>query len=330
MSKSNASASAFGWDFQVNSAILLMLENIKDAKKVRVEGVDEDIEITFEDKTKIYAQVKAVEKPEDTSNVIGKLTKALETLSAASKKGDGRLFTYVTNSYNPFNNKETIPYFIGRTHLYFNELPIFARNKIKDIIKKKNYSDLDVNKMDIRVIPFYGDDLKNRYKEIKSYINEFLEEIEIKAEVNNTKIMNIWQNDFFHNATQSNTSISISKEKMIWPLIVIVVESTVAKDYENDFDEEDIEEIEQKYKDIINHNTMRYEMVSRVLTDYIEKKDKIKVFVKEQWENYLDIVKEIESDEEIKESIVKIILYKILKRRKDIKRIKKGANLLDN
>ena len=31
MSDRNASASAFGWDFQTNSAILLMLENIKDA-----------------------------------------------------------------------------------------------------------------------------------------------------------------------------------------------------------------------------------------------------------------------------------------------------------
>ena len=42
MSDRNASASAFGWDFQANSAILLMLENIKDAKRIRVEGADED------------------------------------------------------------------------------------------------------------------------------------------------------------------------------------------------------------------------------------------------------------------------------------------------
>ena len=43
MANRNASASAFGWDFQANSAILLMLENIKDAKRVRVEGADEDV-----------------------------------------------------------------------------------------------------------------------------------------------------------------------------------------------------------------------------------------------------------------------------------------------
>ena len=39
MSDRNASSSAFGWDFQANSAMLLMLENIREAKRVRVEGV---------------------------------------------------------------------------------------------------------------------------------------------------------------------------------------------------------------------------------------------------------------------------------------------------
>lgn len=52
MSSRNASPSAFGWDFQVNSALLLMLENIKEAKRVRVEGADEDIEITLQDQSK--------------------------------------------------------------------------------------------------------------------------------------------------------------------------------------------------------------------------------------------------------------------------------------
>ena len=136
MSDRNASASAFGWDFQANSAILLMLENIKDAKRVRVEGADEDIEITLQDQLKVYAQAKAVEKPDDTSHVIDKLTKALETLSDAAKKGDGSLFTYVTNSSNPFNNQRTLSYFTGRTHLGYDELPDAAQNKINEIIQK--------------------------------------------------------------------------------------------------------------------------------------------------------------------------------------------------
>lgn len=234
MSERNASTSAFGWDFQVNSAILLLLENIKDAKRVRVEGATEDIEITLEDKNKIYAQAKAVAKPDDTSNVNNKLKKALETLNEASKKKDGNLFTYVTNSSNPFNNQKTIPYFTRRTHLSFNELPDAAQKKIKDIISKNRYTDLNLQQFDVRVIPFYGNDPKNRYKEIKACIDEFLE----KAEVNLfglNKIMEIWQKDFFHNATLTDTSVSITKQSIIWPLIVLVMDNTAASDYKKEF-----------------------------------------------------------------------------------------------
>ena len=39
MSDRNASASALAGIFKTNSAILLMLENIKDAKRVRVEAL---------------------------------------------------------------------------------------------------------------------------------------------------------------------------------------------------------------------------------------------------------------------------------------------------
>jgi hypothetical protein len=41
MKPSNASASAFGWDFQSNAAIILMLKNIERASKVKVEGLTE-------------------------------------------------------------------------------------------------------------------------------------------------------------------------------------------------------------------------------------------------------------------------------------------------
>lgn len=210
MSDRNASSSAFGWDFQANSAMLLMLENIREAKRVRVEGSDEDIEITLDDHTKIYAQAKAVEKPDDTSHVIDKLTKALETLSDAAKNGDGSQFTYMTNSSNPFNNQRTVSYFTGRTHLGFDELPDQAQKRIKDIITKNGFADLDVHKLDIRVIPFYGNDLKNRYKEIQACVNEFLATVNVDLPGVNAEIMEIWQRIFFsmlRRATQLSPSL---------------------------------------------------------------------------------------------------------------------------
>lgn len=84
----NATASAFGWEFQSSAAIMLMLKNIVEAFEVKVEGKNEDVEITFSNGKKLMAQVKAVEDPDDFKNVKRKLEKGLQTLNAASKVAD--------------------------------------------------------------------------------------------------------------------------------------------------------------------------------------------------------------------------------------------------
>ena len=63
MAKSRrANAVVFGFDFQVNAAIVLMIENIEDLKSLRLEGNYEDIEIELENNQYILAQAKAVER----------------------------------------------------------------------------------------------------------------------------------------------------------------------------------------------------------------------------------------------------------------------------
>ena len=327
MNDRNASASAFGWDFQTNSAILLMLENIKEAKRIRVEGSDEDIEITLQDSRKIYAQAKSVARPDDYSHVINKLSDALKTLSHAAKNGDGVLFTYITNSSNPFNNQRTMSYFTGRTHLNFDELPDAAQIRIKTIVQNKGYDDLDLQKLDIRVIPFYGNDIKNRYKEIQACVNEFLNEVHVDTPGINTEIMTIWQRNLFQNATQTNTTINVSKDRMIWPLIVLVVNNIGATDYRKDFNDDEINEIERKYKLIINQDTMSYELLSKIFSDYKKSRLSAKQFVIDYGNNYRYLVNMIETDDSTKESLIKIILYRIVTQRKYIQDIKRGANL---
>lgn len=327
MKNRNASASAFGWDFQVNAAILLMLENIEKAEKIRVEGKDEDIEITLNDKKRIYSQVKAVLKPDDYSHVIEKLTSSLETLNQSARNGDGFLYTYITNSPNPFNNQKTMSYFTSNTHLYFDELPDIAKNKINDILNKKGFTNIDTKRLDIRVIPFYGDDLKNRYKEIKNTINDFLRKLDIQADYLVTEILTTWQRDFFQNSTQTNKDIVIDKKKMIWPLIVLLTNNVTANCYKNDFNEEECTEIERKYKFVINDQTMLYEFVTKVITDHIKCNESIKFFVDNYWKHYLERLVDIDTDESEKKILMKIILYRILYNRKYISKIKEGVNL---
>ena len=326
MTSSNASPSVFGWDFQINAAILMVLENIQESKAVRVEGATEDIEITLLNHEKIYGQAKSVVRLDDDSHVIENLEKALRTLNRAARNGDGRLFTYVTNAPNPFKEDHTRLYFNGLSHLGFEELSETAQDKIKNLLQKNGFSDLDVKKLDVRVIPFYGDDLRYRYKEIKGSIRDFLGHMDIDIPGIDEKIMGLWQKDFFHNATQVDTSITITKEKLIWPLIVFVTDKVIAREYKKDFDEEQAEEIENQYKLIIHQNVMNYRLVSRVLSGFRRSKLSVTGFVASKWQEYLDIVSMV-ADAEVKESLVKIILYRILTQRDMIRKIKKGANL---
>ena len=63
MSKSRrANSVLFGFDFQVNAAIVLMLENMKEMDSLRLESDLEDIEIFLSNGKSILAQAKAVEK----------------------------------------------------------------------------------------------------------------------------------------------------------------------------------------------------------------------------------------------------------------------------
>lgn len=219
-------------------------------------------------------------------------------------------------------------YFIGDTHLSFYELPELGKRKIEEIINNENLTKLDTEKMDIRIIPFLGEDLKNRYKFILKYIDQFLNNLHISEPGINSEILNQWQNEFFHNATVPDTAISISKKQLIWPIIVIVIEKTTAREYKNDFDEDEAEEIEKKYKTLINIHTMHYEMITRVTTSYVEAgARRIKDFIERHWREYLDIVDEVELDEASKEILLKIILYRILAQGSQINKIKNGVNL---
>ena len=49
-----ADAVMFGFDFQINSAIVLMIENIKDLKAIRLEGNEEDIKLTLNDDSLVF------------------------------------------------------------------------------------------------------------------------------------------------------------------------------------------------------------------------------------------------------------------------------------
>lgn len=167
-----AHAVLFGFDFQVNAAIVLMLENIKELKSLRLEGNEEDIELTLEHDQKILAQAKSVENASsDFSNVRANLKKALTTLSEGSQKVNAKQLIFITNSPNPFNDNNSRSIFWGLTHRPFSTLPSSAQKTIMEYLNKID-NPLDPQKFIVQVFPFETDDETERYKAVMQAIKK--------------------------------------------------------------------------------------------------------------------------------------------------------------
>ncbi|MDR2457643.1 MAG: hypothetical protein LBD41_04095 [Clostridiales Family XIII bacterium] len=330
MKSSKATASAFGWDFQSNAAIILMLRNIKRATEVKVEGENEDIEIKSEDKYLLMSQVKAVMDPQDFTNVKQKLKKGLQTLSDAAKTLEVEKLVYVTNSPNPFNNKETMYMFSSPLNLIpFSELPDSCKQTINNICFDKNY-ELDTNLLMICVIQFYGEDTVERYKVLLSNTIEFLNSIKA-TNISAGELLEYWQHSFYINASQKTAVIT--KKSMIWPIIVLTCDANDNDSYLEDYDKNDTTEILENYKTIINLYTERFEFVSLIISDFIDFKgelnsrENVKKFISEKWYNYKDYFDLRDLDQTILKAIIRLIISKILNCRNVIQNIKKEVNL---
>lgn len=327
---SNATASAFRWEFQSNAAIMLMLKNIVEASKVKVEGDTEDVEITFSSGKMLMAQAKAVENPDDFKNVKGKLKAGLRTLNAASKISDVEQLVFVTNSPNPFNNIATMYKFSSPLNMVpFSELPTSCQRAISDICSTSGYS-IDTSMLTICVMQFHGEFEDERYKVLQSMIGEFLNKLGVER-VSTGQILSLWQHSFMVNASQRKTVIT--KESMIWPIIAILCEVRESDIELDDYDPSDVEEILQKYGAVINNNSERFEFVSKLLSDFndfypaMKSKDRVERFLSEKWEQYKSDfdLKKAGSDTEV--MVIRLTLSKVLKSRRVIVKIKGEVKL---
>lgn len=325
---SNATPSLLGWDFQINAAIALFMYYLRDVKSVRVEGKLEDIELTFNDNSKFYSQAKHVERPDNYNTVLEHLTNALRTLDNDSTKKNVNFLGYITNSPNPFSNQRTMSYFTQRTILKYEELPDMCKKKISELVYKHSYIHFDENKFIVYTIPFYGENPENRYKEIKTIVSEKLGRLNVNSARTIDRILEVWQRDYFHNATNTNTSVNMSKQELIWPLILVLMDENDAVRYREIFNEDDYQYAMSRYRQIINYQTINYQLITRVLADYNKKKKPLIEYIDDNWSDYRDIVVNFDNDDtETLTFVIRIILYKILIQREVIKTIKQEVGI---
>lgn len=335
MSKSRrADAVVFGFDFQVNAAIVLFLQNVEQVEKMRLEGNYEDIEIQLNSGEMVMAQAKAVEKASsDFNNVRKNLKKALTSLSEADEKVNARDLIVITNSPNPFNDIKSMSAFYGHAHRKYDSLPPTAKEMVDKYLSELD-EPLDVNKLTIQVLPFETDDDDERYKVIMQTINDFVGRLKTNVPGVGRQLLETWHWQVFDNGGKENVDIKLSKKDIIWPLLVKITEIDQCDDeFLEQFDSSVYEETVNRYADIINSHCEQCEFFIKILSDYnlfkTDKKpiEKMAEFIEKNWENYASEFYVEGLEREIQEAITKIVMHNIIKRKFTIDRIKKEVNL---
>ena len=259
MTNRTATSVLFGFDFQANAAIVLMLENIKDMSSIRLEG-SEDIEINLNNGSSILAQAKSVvNSSTDFSNVLSNLKKSIISLSEAEHKlGVVKELIYITNTPNPFNEKQLNPIFYGASQRDYSSLPRPLKDKINKIISKIE-KPLDTSKFKIQILPFETDNDNERYKCVMNAIGDFIPKLG-NISIAKDNLHGIWVKDLFRSGTKRMSDIKLTKKDIIWPLIVLVTQN---ENYDEDeFDDSEIYELSRSYEAIINTCSEKYEFVT--------------------------------------------------------------------
>ncbi|KWX70273.1 hypothetical protein AMQ84_29830 [Paenibacillus riograndensis] len=336
----NASASAFGWDFQSNAAILLALKNIRNLVSIKVEGKIEDIELYLEENKNIYVQAKSQENPASGANTLTKLKESLKTLINATNQENYDKLIYISNISNPFNNKKT-SHLWGFDYIVYSYDELDSTDKktidkyVKSVSSSYNISleNLDLKKLEVCTFPFYGSNPDTRYRIIGAAVRRLLAESQI-SDALAQDLLDYWQNSFFQNA--SNRSVRLTKKDLIWPLIVLKTSSFSSDNWVfNEYDTGQIDEIRRKFESFINKKSEQFEFVTKVINDFSEfsknnnykNKEAFKKFINENWCNYSLIINNDFMDSEIIEGVIRLILAQVLSQRYSIDYVKKATGL---
>jgi|GEM_PF-1684342 len=303
----DASASSFGWNFQVNAGIFLFLHYIKEAKAIKVESKYEDIEITLKDCKKVFAQAKSSQDECSVGSAKGKFKDAIISLSKIPMQ-DGNILIYISNIREPikggdkfFENK-VVSYDECLTGIKANieksvdeivkrlDKKIQSKSTTEQQKKKYQYILANVKKLSLdklcicSIYPYYGIE-KNRYSEIKTKIIEVLvNDIHIGTDDAigiAQKLLEHWQLELEHNSTIKDNTLkkNITKEEFIWPIAVYLseIDGVDIDDCLTYVADNSIKKEAYAYmQSPVNIYHERFPFVNSVLRDYEEYKNKTK------------------------------------------------------
>ena len=336
----NATSSAFGWDFQYNLALYLVMDQeLTQLEKFKVEGQTEDIEIYFRNKEPIYIQAKAQENPYSRNTTTQHLSNAINSLINAVYNVNEKFseVIYGTNIEVPIRANRYPYLFQGlRVNLKYDELPDTHKKKL-DLIFDKTTVPIDFEKlkqnMRILKITFHGSDDETRYRLIREKVINRLNEIGLQR-YKAVKVFSYLQNEFKNNASQR---IYLSIEKLGELIILYSINAEDNTVYEV-FDIPQFNETSLKtdFSELILNKSLDFEFVTSVITEFNKfsltsstRRDTVKNFINENYGKYREDILNLHDDicGSLLDDLTKVILFQILSSHSDINSVRTGLNI---
>ena len=330
----NASPSAYGWAFQVGAGIKLMLKYVKEFTSLKMEGKNDDIEITLP-QGKIYAQAKSITQMGEQSGARKTLKDALEVLKDDAKNSDSTQLIYISNILNPLSSSsKRSPFYDGYERIYdFSILPPADQNDLQKLVG----SDFPIDQFQIHVIRFFGvgeEKFDGIREEIKGFVQKALGDSSYEYD-----LWAKWFAMFYLNCTDTpkeEMEFSKTKKEIMYPIIVLAIDPPISIDeFQQVSDYDDYDEIKKTYRKVINDKLFEYEFSSSVLGDYLSKKSHVAIddrskykyhFVKETWKEYEENFTSIPADA-AREAVTKMTILTTINRADKLEQIGRAANL---
>ncbi len=356
----NASASAFGWLFQVDAAIFLFLQYIDEIKEITVEGKYQDIELLLNNDNRIFAQAKSIQNGSST-NRNAKLEDAIISLVKTPYSSNDELL-YISNYEAPISRKDLFKNSIVKLKNVEDEKREFKqqidkiKNKLKDYIDKctkvsdknkytmllKRIEKIDIDNFLISTIYPYIDTEQpyDRFREIENKISQILT---VKFNIQSQHLQKFvrellveWHQTFLVDATikPNKKAKTQSKEELLWQMVAVL--SNMDLNIDNLFDEEiDSDQVDEYEMYYTKHSFIhqRFNFFNGLIGDL---KDFKKCnagknnydFIKSKWSDYLNEFNEYDGYSDLaKEYLIKKSLLRLINNKNNISKIMEGRNL---
>lgn len=330
----NNSSRIKGFNYQGVAGLYLFLKNIKNLNSMNIEG-KEDIILNWEDGRASYLQAKETLKPYDTYNA-GNVKKAMVTLTEDIEKYGDKVkeVILVTNSHYLLGKSAGNIFDRAYGRYDYNDLP----ESVQSLLKEKGDIDedkIDLGKLSIVVIDYYGSDDDTKLSELKNGINEFMQEVGI-GNSSSRRFLEQWL--FMVNRSTEEEAMIISKQVLVGNIIVVLIDSVEMLDtFFNDFEIDPGNEgyITSEFEDYLLQISMDISIVNRIHKIKLEygkghpkerRIDRIRGIVEaccNQICPYLGLDKNTPKDLDI----AKFIAWMVVRNETKIQQVEEGVNL---